>query len=351
MLCIFLVLLKGGKPTDQFGCSVALSGGIAIIGAQQHDFGTQTDQGAAYVFVRNGGFWSLQQELFATTGATNHHLGSSVAISGDTIVLGSPGFDQVRGGAYVLKYSCDATLGDILTVSAASFNPENPIAPESIVAGFGPYLAPGTRTATTLPLPTRMVEGSVLVRDSAGIERLAPLFFISPEQINYQIPPGTASGQANMTVTSGDNIIAAGTALITSVAPSLFSANSNGQGVAAALTLRIRADGTELYEPVARFDTAQNRFIAVPIDLGPETDQVFLVLFGTGIRFRSSLTGVRLTIGGTNSEVLYAGEAPGFVGLDQVNSRLARSLVGRGEVEVMLSADGKAANTVRISIR
>jgi uncharacterized protein (TIGR03437 family) len=58
-----------------------------------------------------------------------------------------------------------------------------------------------------------------------------------------------------------------------------------------------------------------------------------------------------VAIGGVNSEVLFAGDAPGFVGLDQCNVRLSRSLIGRGEVDVVLTVDGESANTVRISIR
>lgn len=104
-------------------------------------------------------------------------------------------------------------------------------------------------------------------------------------------------------------------------------------------------------EPVARFDQALNRFVAVPIDLGPETDQVFLVLFGTGIRFRSALTGISLRIGGVSVPVLFAGEQGGFVGLDQVNAQLLRSLAGRGTLDAVLTADGKTANTVQINIR
>jgi uncharacterized protein (TIGR03437 family) len=138
---------------------------------------------------------------------------------------------------------------------------------------------------------------------------------------------------------------------IANVAPGLFSANANGQGVAAAVIFRRRADGSESFEPVARFDQAQGRFVAAPIDLGPETDQVFLILYGVGFRFRSSLSATAVTIGGVNSEVLFAGDAPGFVGLDQCNVRLSRSLIGRGEVDVILTADGRTANTVGINVR
>jgi len=89
-----------------------------------------------------------------------------------------------------------------------------------------------------------------------------------------------------------------------------------------------------------------------PIDLGEEGDQVVLVLFGTGIRGRTSLAGVRLTVGGVSVPVAYAGEQPDFVGLDQVNTAaLPRSLRGRGLVDVILTVDGKAPNTVTVVIR
>jgi uncharacterized protein (TIGR03437 family) len=251
----------------------------------------------------------------------------------------------------------DSGTATVASVSAASFAAGGTLAPESIAAAFGVNLATDTQTAPSLPLPTQLAGVSVKVRDSAGAERLAPLFFVSPGQINYQVPPGTVAGLATVTVTSGESnesiglIVAAGMVEIAGVAPGLFTANSDGQGVAAALAFRLKADGTQQFEPVARFDPAQNRFVAKPIDLGPETDQVFLALFGTGIKFRSALSAVSSTIGGTSSEVLFADAVPGFAGLDQVNVRISRSLVGRSEVDVVLSVDGKAANPVRVSIR
>jgi uncharacterized protein (TIGR03437 family) len=60
---------------------------------------------------------------------------------------------------------------------------------------------------------------------------------------------------------------------------------------------------------------------------------------------------VSCAIGGVSSEAVFAGAAPGFAGLDQVNVRLPRSLAGRGEVDVELMVDGEAANKVRVSIR
>jgi uncharacterized protein (TIGR03437 family) len=245
----------------------------------------------------------------------------------------------------------DSGTAAVTSISAANFVAGGTLAPESIAAAFGVNLAAETQAASSLPLPTEIAGVSVKVRDRTGAERLAPLFFISPAQINYQVPPGTVSGLATVTVTSGGGFVAAGLVEIAEVAPGLFSTDTGGQSVAAAMALRFKADGSQQYEPVARLDSVLNRFVAEPIDLGPATDQVFLVLFGTGVKLRSALSAVSSTVGGVGSEVLFAGAAAEFPGLDQVNLRLPRSLAGSGEVDVTLSVDGKAANTVRINIR
>ena len=240
--------------------------------------------------------------------------------------------------------------GALANVSAASFLGEQ-LASESIVAAFGLNLATRVEVAATVPLPTTLAGTTVSVRDSAGMTRLAPLFFVAGGQINYQVPPDTALGDATVTVTSGDGKVSLGTVKIAAVVPSLFSANANGQGVLAATALRVKANGEQSFEAVARFDSTLNRFVSVPIDLGPETDQVFLVLSGTGIRFRAALSAVDVKLGGTTSEVLFAAAAPGFIGLDQINARIPRSLLGRGEIDLVLTVDGKVANTLRVNIK
>jgi uncharacterized protein (TIGR03437 family) len=90
---------------------------------------------------------------------------------------------------------------------------------------------------------------------------------------------------------------------------------------------------------------------AVLIDLGPSTDQVFLVLFGTGIRNRGALSMVSAMIGGAESQVSFAGAQGALVGLDQVNLLIPRGLIGKGEVNVALTVEGRAVNLVRVSIR
>lgn len=237
----------------------------------------------------------------------------------------------------------------LASVSAASFSGAT-LATEGITAVFGSRLATATQVAATQPLPTSLAGTSVMVRDSLGMQRVAPLFFVSPGQINYQIPPGTAAGQALITITGGDGTVSSGTAQIAAVAPSLFTANASGQGVPAATLLRVKANGEQVYEPVAVFDSNLNQFVARTIQLGPESEQDFLILFGTGLRYRSALSNVTATIRGESVPVLYAGPQPDFVGLDQVNIALPRNLANRGSVDVVLMADQQITNAVRISI-
>jgi len=102
---------------------------------------------------------------------------------------------------------------------------------------------------------------------------------------------------------------------------------------------------------MVRFDPAQNRFVAIPIDLGDGSEQVFLVLFGTGLRNRSALVNVTAKIGDENAEVSFAGSQGELSGLDQVNLRLLPTLRGSGNVSVELAVDGWAANPVMVKIR
>ena len=246
------------------------------------------------------------------------------------------------------------SLSTPTSVSAASFQ-KIPLAPESIAAAFGTNLAPTTEVAATLPLPTTLAGTTVRVQDSLGDDREAPLFFVSPSQINYLVPAGTMADTATVTITSGDGAVAVESLAVAPVAPGLFSADATGSGVAAAVALRVRADGSQQFEPVARFDAAQNKIVAIPIDLGPDlgsvSDQVFLLLFGTGLRHRTELSTARAQIGGQAAEVLFAGAQGSFAGVDQINVRLSRDLQGRGAVNVTMTVDGQTTNTVSLSLK
>ncbi|MCI0338038.1 MAG: hypothetical protein L0226_10700, partial [Acidobacteria bacterium] len=223
------------------------------------------------------------------------------------------------------------------------------IAPNSIVAAFGLNMANGIQGAMTLPLPLNMLGTSVKVRDSAGVERDASLFYVSPGQINYLVPAETALGAATATVFRDNISVGSGQMQITPVAPGLFSANADGAGVAAANATRVVGESQTL-EPIIQPGIFP--FVPLAIDLGPDDHQVFLSFFGTGFRARSELGAVRVTIGGTDVPVAYAGPQGDFFGLDQLNvGPIPRSLIGRGIVDVLLTVDGIVCNRVQASFK
>lgn len=235
--------------------------------------------------------------------------------------------------------------GIAVSVSAASLN-RGALAPESIVSAFGAGLAEVTQVAGGSQLPINLVGTVLKVRDAFGVERPSPLFFISPNQINYQLPTGTAVGPAAVVIYKGNEKLFNCQIEVANVAPGFFTANSSGSGYPVGQALRYKPGAPPQSESLVTFDGQ-----VIPIDLGASADQVFLVLYGTGFRFRSSLAGVTAKIGGEAATVHFAGPQGDFAGLDQVNILIPRSLVGRGEVNLVLTVDGRQANAVKVNIK
>lgn len=90
-----------GQLGDRFGNAVAISRDTAIIGAWTDDNSQGNDAGAGYVFVRSGGSWTFQAKLLSNDIYAGLNLGASVALSGDTALLGAPGWIVNNGAAYV----------------------------------------------------------------------------------------------------------------------------------------------------------------------------------------------------------------------------------------------------------
>jgi uncharacterized protein (TIGR03437 family) len=182
------------------------------------------------------------------------------------------------------------------------------------------------------------------VTDSAGVSRAALLFYVSPTQINCEIPDGTAQGPATVTIANMNGTSQAATIQIGSVSPGLFELNT--AGLAAAWVLPFISGVGQ--NPQAVYQMSSNNVVPLPITLGPN-EQVYFELFGTGIRNAKSVT---VTVGGVGVPVLYSGAAPGFAGEDQVDiGPLPQSLAGQGSVNILLTADGQAANTVNVTIQ
>ena len=98
-----MLVAPDGVETDAFGSAVAVSGDTVVVGAWNHDSPTGIDAGSAYVYVRSGASWTLQQQLTASDGTATDAFGVSVAVLGDTILIGAHGDDLGGGSAYVFR--------------------------------------------------------------------------------------------------------------------------------------------------------------------------------------------------------------------------------------------------------
>ena len=263
---------------------------------------------------------------------------------------GGAGTVETAAIDYILPYWMGRFygLGSSFRVQSAAAN-SSAVAPNSIASIFGSNLASQTQQASTQPLPLTLGGIAVMVRDAAGTLRTAPLYFVSPGQINILVPDGTSPGTATVTIVNGATT-SVSAATIQSVAPTIFSMNGNGTGVAAATAVRVQAPNPQLQSPVPVFQCDSSGCVPVPIDLGLDTP-VFLTLYGTGIRNRSSLSNVSVTINGISVPVLYAGPQLQFDGLDQVNVGLTLNLRGAGVANVIVTVDGQMSNTVVISVK
>jgi beta-glucosidase len=219
--------------------------------------------------------------------------------------------------------------GTLTIVSAASYR-GGPLAQESIASAFGTDLANAAGT-------------QVAVTDSAGTTRPAMVFYMSATQVNFQIPPGTALGAATVKVTSGSGNISQTSINVVTVAPGLFTT-----GILLVVTA---PDGSQKITPITFTCPPNAACIPLPVDFIPAGSTGALVLWGTGIRGRSNLTNVTCVIGGTTPAIVfYAGPAPDYAGLDQVNVTLPLSLSGAGTVDVVLTVDGQTTNPVTITL-
>jgi len=99
-----------GAVDDRFGTSVAIDGDTIIVGATRNDVDGITDSGSTYVFTRTGSTWTLQTKLAATDGATDDEFGNSVDVSGTTIVVGASLTDSESGTDSGSTYIYDLNL-------------------------------------------------------------------------------------------------------------------------------------------------------------------------------------------------------------------------------------------------
>ncbi len=234
-------------------------------------------------------------------------------------------------------------------VNGASFGKQPPAA-GSIGSLFGVNLATATQAAVTLPLPTTLGGVSVTLNGTP-----APLFFVSPTQINFQFPWELAgTTQASVVVTVNGVASSAATITLGTSAPGLFSVNSSGSGQGA-----IQIANTAIFAaPAGSIPNAQTR---------PAQRGEFLTIYCTGLGEVNNRPGSgeaasadplspttatpTVTIGGVPASVSFSGLSPGFVALYQVNVEIPQNAPPGDSIPVVLTIGGVSSNTVTIGIQ
>jgi uncharacterized protein (TIGR03437 family) len=222
-----------------------------------------------------------------------------------------------------------AQSATITVVNSASYG--NFIAPESIATIFGSNLSFGTTTAVLdddRQLPTILGQTRVEINGVA-----AGLYFVSPGQINLLVPTGLTTGTATVVVRStATGATQNGTAQIQPAAPGIFASDGSGSGPGAILN-------------AINFRPAP---FLVLTDSGDSTVRTVLAVFGTGLRNAVMVSAFAQDPAGNRYPMVvqFAGPAPGFFGLDQVNVLLPPDIDGAGTAQLILAADGVSANIV-----
>lgn len=278
--------------------------------------------------------------------ATNLLGGGEPTYLASTDLNGDGRPDLVVAGFTVGVLLNQSTAAVPARVYSAANGGSTTLAPGSLASAFATDLANSSPGSTSLPLPLSFGGTAVSIVDSTGTSTPAPLLYVIPSQVNFEVPAGVANGPAQVIITSGDGTKSAGNVQIQPVAPGLFDFNSDG--LAAAYVIVYHADGSNTFEPV--YTQSGNSLVATPVSLGSATDQPYLFLFGTGIA-AAGTSGVTVMVGGTAGTVKYAGAQGVYAGLDQVNVLLPQTLAGSGSVVVILTANGIAANAVNFSIQ
>lgn len=220
-----------------------------------------------------------------------------------------------------------------------------PLAPGSIFSLFGNDIGAAASLATQFPLPETL--NGVGVRISvAGPPRNAQMFYVSPNQLNFLVPLDLLSGGGTLEIVKGAADTIAIPIQVEPLAPALFTANNGAPGPPAGYYMVVRGEQQHRGD---LFTCPENgACIPLPIVSSDPAEEVFLILFGTGFR-NGYATPPRVRLGDAEVEATFWGAHREFAGLDQINVKVPRALLGSGTREVSVEHGGKRTNTVMIS--
>ncbi len=240
-------------------------------------------------------------------------------------------------------------------VNAASFAPNEALAPGSIVSVFGRNLAEGLNLATELPLSKRLGGATLVV---GGIEQ--PLFFSSEGQINAQLPFDlTPNSRPQVVVRTqrggGAEVIGVPEPITIAVArPGIFALNAAGTGQGAVLLANSDVIAAPVGSIPGRAARPANRgeFLSIfCTGLGAVTNPPASGAAAAGDPLSETMAAPSVTIDGVPATVIFSGLAPGFVGLYQVNVQIPSGVEPGPEVPLVLFQNGVPSNTVTVAVQ
>ena len=233
-------------------------------------------------------------------------------------------------------------------VDGASFAPGAPLAPGGIISVFGASLATATASATRLPLDTVLGNASLNIGG-----RDAPLFYSSNGQINAQLPfdlePNSRPSVVLKTRRQGatqDTYAVPETITVTTVQPTIFTTNQQGTGQGAILDKNNKL--VDVSAPAMAGDAVQ----VFCTGLGATQPAVASGAPAPATPPLAQVTvPVTATVGGKAAAVQFAGLAPNFVGLYQVNVQIPEGVAAGSAVPLVLYQNGIASNAVTLALR
>ncbi len=238
----------------------------------------------------------------------------------------------------------EPAVNDGGVVSNASFAPApSPVAPGSIAAIFGTNLNDGS-----IALTTSFGPDNKLITELAGTEVrfngvLAPVFFSTPNQLGVQIPVELAGEtSASVAVTVNGQASPPRTVQLDSAAPGVFTLTQNGTGAGAIL----HQDGITPVTPQTPAIPGEI-IIIFCTGLGAVTPPLET---GLAANFHTVVDPVTVTIGGVDVTPEFAGAAPDFVGLNQVNVRIPPATLTSSSTAITLRVGNKESLQITVAI-
>lgn len=337
--------LNLGQPYSIANYPTALNpatAGLRNITGTVNANGTVTIYGVTSTVSTNGDQGADPNKLVSITDTLANTTAAGAAPETFTTLRTAVAGEILRGISFAPSSTSMPNAPLILSAASPSVTA---IAQGGLAFAMGQNLAPEAGEILG-PLPTTFDGTSVSIQDAAGNITSAPVIFVSPGQVTFQVPSIVAAGTAKVTVTAPGSTQTASNVVIAPVAPAVFTVNGNG--LIAGYAVRVSSSGTQTVEPAYALN-AEGSFSAAPINMGSATDKAYLTIYATGVQ-AAGLANVAVTVNGVSTPVLYAGSA-GFAGVDQVNVLLPASLAGSGTAAVQLTASGISANTVQIAIQ